>query len=512
MRDQKAKPVFRSMKNQIAFTFGGLFLLLILLVVVINGIFLEKFYVSQKADVLLQAREYFTELDMDALFFEQQEYGSYESDVRTDKEYPKGLSVLSSQNNLSWIITTQDNFGEIHWGENEGQLQGKLFGYAYDIDEDMGKRKILKEADHYVIQKVYDHFSEMNYIECWGVMDEEYYFLIRTPLEGIKNSVSISNTFYIIVGCFIVIFGVILISVITGRITQPISELTELSQRMSGLDFEAKYESHAGNEIDVLGDNYNKMSDHLERTISDLKTANLELQRDIEDKIKIDMMRKEFLDNVSHELKTPIALIQGYAEGLKDNIMEDPEEREFYCDVIMDEALKMNKLVKNLLTLNQLESGKDAPVMERFDIHSLIQGVLQKMGILISQKEAHIQFSGDLPVYVWADEFKTEEVVTNYVSNALNHLDDQKQVRIQVCQEAEKVRVSVFNTGEPIPETELQNLWTKFYKVDKARTREYGGSGIGLSIVKAIMDGMNQEYGVLNHDDGVEFWFTLERE
>ena len=200
--------------------------------------------------------------------------------------------------------------------------------------------------------------------------------------------------------------------VVTRRITRPISELTELSRKMSDLDFEAKYESKVGNEIDVLGDNFNRMSSQLETTISELKSANNELQRDIEDKIKIDKMRKEFLDNVSHELKTPIALIQGYAEGLKENISDDPESREFYCDVIMDEASKMNKLVKNLLTLNQLESGKDAVVMERFDIVSLIRGVLQTMNIMIGQKNAKVIFEAEKPVYVWADEFKIEEVVT----------------------------------------------------------------------------------------------------
>ena len=279
---------------------------------------------------------------------------------------------------------------------------------------------------------------------------------------------------------------------------------------MSDLDFDARYQSRAGNEIDVLGDNFNKMSRKLESTISELKSANNKLQKDIEDKIKIDEMRKEFLDNVSHELKTPIALIQGYAEGLNENISDDPESREFYCEVIMDEASKMNKLVKNLLTLNQLESGKDAPVMERFDIVSLIRGVLGSMHIMIEQKAATVIFEETVPVYVWADEFKIEEVVTNYTSNALNHLDGERKVEIKVLQEEDCVKVTVFNTGTPIPEEDIPNLWNKFYKVDKARTREYGGSGIGLSIVKAIIESMNQKYGVCNYDNGVEFWFTLD--
>ena len=304
--------------------------------------------------------------------------------------------------------------------------------------------------------------------------------------------------------------SVIVSLVMTNRITRPISELTKLSEKMSDLDFDARYQSRAGNEIDVLGDNFNKMSRKLESTISELKSANNKLQKDIEDKIKIDEMRKEFLDNVSHELKTPIALIQGYAEGLNENISDDPESREFYCEVIMDEASKMNKLVKNLLTLNQLESGKDAPVMERFDIVSLIRGVLGSMHIMIEQKEATVIFEETEPVYVWADEFKIEEVVTNYTSNALNHLEGERKVEIKVLQEEDCVKVTVFNTGTPIPEEDIPNLWNKFYKVDKARTREYGGSGIGLSIVKAIIESMNQKYGVCNYDNGVEFWFTLD--
>ena len=222
-------------------------------------------------------------------------------------------------------------------------------------------------------------------------------------------------------------------------------------------------------------------------------------------------MRQEFLNNVSHELKTPIALVQGYAEGLKENISDDPESREFYCDVIMDEAAKMNKLVKNLLTLNQLESGRDEVTMERFDIVSLIRGVLQSMDIMIQQKEAKVNFEASDPVYVWADEFKIEEVVTNYTSNALNHLNGEREIEIRVLPEDDRVRVTVFNTGTPIPEEDIPKLWNKFYKVDKARTREYGGSGIGLSIVKAIMESLHQQYGVQNYDNGVEFWFTLDR-
>lgn len=497
------KKKVHSLKTQITVTFIGLLLLSVLSIFVINGLFLERYYVSKKTDVLLEAQDFLSRLDIDQMVYED---GTWE-------EPSSEVVRQGTQNNLSWVVINADNSKYYCWPVNEDQLRSKLFfGYASDLDTDKGKGKILEKTDQYVVQQVHDRFSGMDYVECWGRFENGNYFLVRSPLESIRESAAISNKFSFFVGIVIVIVSGILISAVTRRITRPISELTELSQKMSNLDFETRYTSQSNNEIDVLGYNFNKMSKQLESTISELKSANNKLQKDIADKVKIDEMRKEFLDNVSHELKTPIALVQGYAEGLKENISDDPESMEFYCDVIIDEAAKMNKMVKNLLALNQLESGRDAAVMERFDLIALIRGVLSTMDIMIQQKEAKIIFCAREPVYVWADEFKTEEVVTNYVSNALNHLEGEREIEIKVLKEGyDRIRVTVFNTGNPIPEADLPNLWNKFYKVDKARTREYGGSGIGLSIVKAIMEGMNQDYGVMNFDNGVEFWFTLDR-
>ena len=505
----KAKK-FHSLKHQISVLFIGLLLLSIFGITLINGLFLEKYYVSKKVEALEEAKVLLSQMNLDDIL--EYDTDSGEDTKEAKAEIPDEIEWNSSRNNLTWIIVNEENSGYYYWGENNmaKMLRSKLFGYVNDLDKDMERSRILKQTDTCTMWQVHDRFAGMEYVECWGQFDNGYYFLIRSPLESIKESVAISNSFYFVVGAIIVVISGLIILVVTSRITRPISELTNLSEKMSDLDFEARYQSWAGNEIDVLGDNFNKMSRKLESTISELKSANNKLQKDIEDKIKIDEMRKEFLDNVSHELKTPIALIQGYAEGLNENISDDPESREFYCEVIMDEASKMNKLVKNLLTLNQLESGKDAPVMERFDIVSLIKGVIGSMHIVIEQKEATVIFEETEPVYVWADEFKTEEVVTNYTSNALNHLDGERKVEIKVLREGDCVKVTVFNTGTPIPEEDIPNLWNKFYKVDKARTREYGGSGIGLSIVKAIVEGMNQKYGVCNYDNGVEFWFTLD--
>ena len=497
--DTKSRNKFHPLRRQIAALFIGLLLLSLIAITAINAMFLEHYYISRKTEVLKEAVEKLEKLDVHT-----------DSDGVSSADISDEIFRKCSENNLTWVVITEDGQNVCSVGSNEDLLEARLLGYVYNLDKQKTKEKILVQEDAYVIQQVRDRFAGMEYVESWGQLKNGCYFLIRTPLESIRESVSISNSFYLYVGITIIAISGILIWIITKKITKPISELTLLSTKMSELDFDAKYQSHSGNEIDELGENFNRMSEQLEKTISELKSANNELQKDIENKERIDQMRQEFLNNVSHELKTPIALVQGYAEGLKENISDYPESREFYCDVIMDEASKMNKLVKNLLTLNQLESGRDEVTMERFDIVSLIRGVLQSMDIMIQQKEAKVSFEADNPVYVWADEFKIEEVVTNYTSNALNHLDGAREIEIRIIPEGDRVKITVFNTGTPIPEEDVPKLWNKFFKVDKARTREYGGSGIGLSIVKAIMEGLHQEYGVQNYDNGVEFWFTLD--
>ena len=204
-------------------------------------------------------------------------------------------------------------------------------------------------------------------------------------------------------------------------------------------------------------------------------------------------------------------MIQGYAEGLKEGIFDSPESMDFYCDVIIDEASKMNMMVKKLLTLNQLEFGNESLEMARFDIVELVEAIVTANELRASQQGITIEFNPDEEhIDVWSDEYKIEEVVTNYLSNAINHCAFEKRIVIRIERIQDCVRVYVYNTGKPIPEEDIERIWDKFYKVDKARTREYGGNGIGLSIVKAIMESYGNSYGVANVDGGVEFWFDLD--
>lgn len=487
------------MKYSIKKQFAGVLCLLMIGTIVlcwfINNTFLEDYYIENKQKVLMNAYNY-----MNA--------ASNEDQISTE-EFDIEFQKICGRNNISFILLDAETHTLKTSEDDREMLSRKLldniFGFVNDENIEM-----LEKGNNYEIRIILDDRTKTEYMEMWGVLDNGNLFLFRNPLESIKESVKLANRFLAYVGVIAAVVGVIAGLWISGKIAKPIMELTQISERMIHLDFEAKYKGNSKTEIALLGHNINELSYTLENTISELKTANNELQRDIEKKNEIDEMRKEFLSNVSHELKTPIALIQGYAEGLKEGINDDDESRDFYCDVIIDESAKMNIMVKKLLTLNHLEFGDDTATMERFDIVSLIKNYIQSSEILTKQKEISVRMEDYESVYVWADEFKTEEVFMNYFTNAINYVLNENIIDVKLHKQVNKVRISVFNTGNPIPEESLAHIWEKFYKVDKARTREYGGSGIGLSIVKAIMESMGQEYGVKNYDNGVEFWYELE--
>ena len=476
--------------------FIGLLACMVVALLVINMTFLEPYYIQNKEKSF---REMYETLNQVA---QAQSY--------SDEEVSSDVAKQAERNNLSFLIideTTGNKYTNVY---NQEMLFNQLLGYV--INQSQQNAEILESTDAYQMLQSRDPWNETEYLVMWGNFEDGSQFLMRSPLESMRESAAISNRFLIYIGSVLILAAGALVWYFSKKLTDPIRELANLSDKMANLDFEAKYTSGGKNEIGELGANFNRMSSRLESTISELKKANNSLLKDIEQKEKMEEMRNEFLGNVSHELKTPIALIQGYAEGLKDGVNDDAESRDFYCDVIMDEAMKMNQMVKNLLTLNQLEFGDEDISFERFDLAALIRGVLQSMEILAQQDELKIIFRQESPVYVWADEFKTEQVVRNYVSNAFHHASGDKVIEVKIQKEGKKARTSVFNTGMPIPEEDLKHIWEKFYKVDKAHTREYGGNGIGLSIVKAIMESFHQEYGVKNYDNGVEFWFELDVE
>ncbi len=474
--------------------FIGLFSFVLGAVLIINNSFLGSYYVSHKSEELIRTYNEVNQTITDG-------------DLADTEEF-MGILIRTEKANVDVVIV--DTGGNLKFSTLSGDdprfidMLSGITGLTV-----IAKDQVIRQSDEYTIYRD-GTGSDSEYLKMWGRFSDGSWFLMQSPLASIRESAVLANRFLIYLGVVGMILCGILIWLFSRRITKPVMELARLSQEMANLNFDAKYTGGGSDEIGILGRNFNRMSVQLEKTISELKSANNQLQKDIEQKEKIEDMRNEFLGNVSHELKTPIALIQGYAEGLKEGVNDDPESREFYCDVIMDEAGKMNQMVRNLLTLNQLEFGNDEMQFERFDIVRLVKGVIASCEILVQQADAKVDFIADEYLYVWADEFKTEQVVRNYLTNAIHHVENEKRIEVRIATVDNKARISVFNSGKPIPEEDVPKLWDKFYKVDKAHTREYGGNGIGLSIVKAIMESFHQRYGIRNFNNGVEFWFELD--
>ena len=496
-----------SLRLRLMLIFVGLLVLTLWLIIFLNNQFLDDFYYQDKTRNMIASYE--TVKDM----LESGTYSNDEIELEMTRIRDKyNISMLYMDSRMRITGNYASKVEESTMQQKLAQYMiGALSGRVSIYSDDVAIGKVVYSNENMQIWESAEASTQMSYLESWGFFNPQVVFVMSTPLESIQESVEVANRLLIYVGIAVMLFAAVVLMLVTRQVTKPILELSEISEKMSQLDFQKRYNGREKDEIGILGNSINTMADRLQTTIEELQSANEQLKRDIQEKVQIDEVRKEFLSNVSHELKTPIALIQGYAEGLQEAINDNPESRDFYCEVIIDEADKMNKMVRKLLTLNHLEFGQDVLDITDFDMVALVQSVLDANAITIRQKEATMVVNLSHLAVVTGDEFKIEEVITNFLSNALNHLAYEKRIEVSVMEVNDKIRVSVYNTGDPIPEDDIDKIWEKFYKVDKARTRAYGGSGIGLSIVKAIMESMGEKYGVRNRSDGVEFWFELSK-
>lgn len=492
----KGKNNFRSVRFRLFFTICIIIAVIVLCLVAINNIVLESIYLYSKTKTV---RSVYDRIN-----------NYYNSDSNTDIE--EELRRIAFNNSFDIFIETNQNI--IVFSTDKDLYSTMNILTDANIYEE--PRNIIFKDDKIEIRNINDRANNMNYILLSGSLDNGYKLYISIPSETIEESVQISNRTLILIGIIILIISAIIASVTSKKFTAPIVQLNDITDKMAKLDFSQKYRIvDTDDEINELGKNINTMSDKLEATIKQLRENNLELEKDIEEKSKIDEMRKQFISDVSHELKTPIALIQGYAEGLVENVNTDDESRKFYAEVILDESNKMDTLVKQLLELMKLEYGKREFNNAKFNIVELINEVIRKCKVMIEEKNIKIKFDTKDEIMVYADEFYIEQVVTNYFTNAIKHseeVDGEKyiEVKIERNEEKNKIKVSVFNTGNRISVEDIDKIWGRFYKVDSSRNRNDGGTGIGLALVKAIMNNYKNDYGVENKENGVEFYFELD--
>jgi len=489
----------KSVRMKLFITLCVVVLSIVFFLIIVNSVILETFYLYSKSNSLkkayIQINQYFIN-----------ENSNIDLNIELDK--------ISINNNFDIIIKDDNNI--TLYTTNKDFISGitrirEMYNWM------RSQENIIVEDENTSIKRVSEKTTNINYILLSGKLDNGNYIYIRTPITSIQESVRISNKFLYLIGVFVIFAGGIVVAYISKRFSRPIQELNDIAKKMSNLDFSHKYKNEdAEDEISDLGKSINTMSDKLEKTIKQLRSTNIELEKDIEEKSKIDEMRKSFISDVSHELKTPIALIQGYSEGLLENVNTDEESRKFYAEVILDETNKMDKLVKQLLDLMKLEYEKREFDDKEFNIVELEEECIRKSKVVLEENNIQVECNFKKEINIFADDFYIEQVFNNYFKNAIKHakeVDGKKLIKItnEIDEEKNIVKVSIFNTGNNIEEENLNRIWTRFFKADESRNRDNGSSGLGLAIVKAIMNNYGLGYGVENKEDGVEFYFECRR-
>ena len=315
--------------------------------------------------------------------------------------------------------------------------------------------KTIASEDQYIILELTDTERDRNYLVLWGGLFDGNTVFMEIAMDSISNSLSYTKTLVFVFGIILIVLWIMVSTIMT---------------------------------------------------VNTLREKNARLLEDIKLRDKNELMRRELISNISHELKTPISLILGYSDGLLDESISDSrEKREHYAEVIIDEADRMNDLISKLLELNEIEYGKQQMDLKSIDLSKLVAEEIDSLLVLADNADVDIEYLCKKEIMILSDEFLSRQVIDNYITNAIKYSEKPNKVRVYIIEEPDKARLTVFNTGAGIPREELSKIWDKFYKIDKARTRELNSSGIGLSVVKAAAESLGCDYGVNNVEGGVEF-------
>lgn len=455
---------------KIFFLMFSVVLMIILGLIATNTIYLEKFYIKNKKEKLVELGQ-----------------------ILIDPKYVIDFQNLEMHSNVAILIKRTD---ELYKLEKEAVLPKE------EIDEIIVQLK----NNEYVFKEItlLDYRGKVLILFMPYMRDR--YIEIITPLSFIQEGLEISTRYHLLIIVLALIIGSSMSFVFSKKMTDPILELKEITQRISLLDFNIKFEKERKDEIGELGYAINKMGGTLEKNIDEINKVNKMLMEDIENEKRLDKLRKEFIASVSHELKTPIAIIQGYAQGLMENIAETEEDRKFYCEIIVEESLKMDSLVKELLLITQMDSGYFKIEKEKVDLYQMIKDIRDKY----SSKNREIKYIGEKDIFAYCDEKYIDRVLENLVVNALKYSTGDREVTITVDNIENKYKIIISNESENLSEDDLENIWTPFYRVNKARDRD--GHGLGLAIVRGILENHKSNFGVyITEKNIINFWFELEK-
>ena len=383
---RQIKEALKSIRVKLFITLSLVILLIILFLILVNNFIFGQFYLYTKTRGLKEV---------------YQVINNYYNSGEQGNIGPQ-LEKIAIKNNFDILIKNDQNVNIYTSNKDFFSTLDQINEITNSLYTDSGQ--IIEEKNNYIIKQIKDNENDVTYILLTATLDNGYLLYVRLPVTLIQESVRISNNFLYLMAAFAILIAAVIVTYVSKRFTEPIMELDKIAKKMSNLDFSHKYKiTNAGDEINNLGKSINVMSDKLEKTIKQLRRTNIELERDIEEKSKIDEMRKSFISDVSHELKTPIALIQGYSEGLLENVNNDEESKKFYAEVILDETNKMDKLVKQLLELMKLEYGKREFDNTKFNIVELEKEVGMRIPSFGHAGD------GNLHIYLCSDDLSDDE-------------------------------------------------------------------------------------------------------
>ncbi|WP_127836903.1 sensor histidine kinase [Clostridium prolinivorans] len=468
---------------------------------IIQSLFFEKLYIYKKKtdliDIINKLKVEYNKADEDT-----------QKELIEECEIKNNIEIIVLQNsNTVKILKFLPSFSNNR--ANMGRARELTDFIKIWLEDDKNLINLNKKNKNIIVySNPRDKSSPQNIINISSNDEKDEIFFALTSLQPVNEAVSVIERLYLYF-CIGAVFFIILLSFIySNMIAKPLVKINKVATKLANLDFSEKCEVKSNDEIGNVAASLNFLSENLDNALTSLKKANAKLEEDIEKERKLEKMRRDFVAAVSHELKTPISLIDGYAVGLKDNIFEN-EDKDYYLDIIIDEAEKMGNLVSDMLDLSYLESGSFKLTREEFNIIPLIKITLKKYENLIKEKNVSLEVNLYSEVKVFADWNRLEQVLTNFITNAIRHVNENGKIYVRTLYEDDFITIEIENTGSHINEEEIDKIWDQFYKIDKSRNRKIGGTGIGLSIVKNILLHHNYPFGVLNTKAGVKFYFKV---
>lgn len=339
---------------------------------------------------------------------------------------------------------------------------------------------------------------------------DSYTLKVVTDLYAVQKSkeVLISIFPYVILMVFVLS---VLCSLFYSRfITKPILRISEVSEQIADLNFSGKCDEKRTDELGRLAHNLNFLSDSLSKSMEELHAANEQLKADIENKREIERQRLEFFAAASHELKTPLTILKGHLSGMLNNVT-GYEDHPKYLMRSLNVTEKMEGLVKELLYISKMDRNKKTIEYEKIDFNELLREEIANLSNSILKKNFLLDIDIPDKIICCCDKKGMERVIQNILVNAIRYSPEGEKISVIAEEKTEEISCSIENTGVKIPEDSISHLFEAFYRADSSRNRSTGGTGLGLYIVQEVLERHRAEYGIINTEQGVRFWFKLSK-